>query len=51
MTGTSSFRLGVTRILSGLTPGSSYNAQQNFRVGSTGTATFASKHLSVKPVP
>lgn len=45
-----SFRFGVSRLLPGLTPGSSYNVQQLFRA-SGGTASFGRKHLIVIPQP
>ena len=47
-TGTSAFRFSVSRLLTGLTPGASYNVQQEFKA-SSGTATFSRKHLFVDP--
>lgn len=43
-----SFRAGTSRPLSGLTPGSLYNAQQLFAVGG-GTGTYVNKSLIVAP--
>lgn len=39
----------TTPVLSGLTPGATYNIRQMFRV-STGTGTFLSKRLTVSPL-
>lgn len=40
---------GRSRLITGLTAGATYNAQQNFVVGG-GTGTFSNKHLAVVPV-
>lgn len=46
---TTSVRFGSSRLLTGLTPGSSYNVQELFRV-TAGTGTFQKKSLIVQPV-
>lgn len=46
--GTSPFRAGATKLLTGLTPGADYNVQQVFRVASASTGTFADKNLIVE---
>lgn len=48
--GTSAIRVGTSVLVTGLTAGSSYNVQQQFKV-SAGTGTFVNKSLSVTPVP
>jgi hypothetical protein len=47
---TSAFRFGVSRVVEGLTAGSTYNVQQSFRVAA-GTGTFSGKHLAVIALP
>lgn len=47
--GTGGDRQGTSRLLSGLTPGASYNVQQEFKV-TGGTGTFKSKSLIVQKV-
>lgn len=47
-TGTSSNRVGISRLLEGLTPAAQYNVQQLFKVQS-GTGTFLRKHLIAAP--
>lgn len=48
MNGTVAFRMTATRIIPGLTPGSTYNVQQLVKVGG-GTGTFVRKMLEVSP--
>jgi hypothetical protein len=49
--GTSDICVGRAILVTGLTPGSSYNCQQLFRSASgAATATFLNKHLIVQPV-
>ncbi|WP_432247717.1 hypothetical protein ACRAR1_07155 [Streptomyces sanyensis] len=48
--GTTFARSGITHLLSGLTPGASYNARLLHRV-TGGTGSFAMRELIVKPVP
>lgn len=47
--GTNAMRSSVPKLITGLTPGSSYNIQQRFAVDS-GTLTIVSKCMSVMPV-
>jgi hypothetical protein len=49
-TTTSNARYGTTRVVEGLTPGSTYNAQQLFRVAAS-TGTYVNKSLHVIPLP
>lgn len=49
--GSNAFRFGLQRVLSGLTPGASYNVRQVFKVQSPGTGTYSRKVLAVKPLP
>jgi hypothetical protein len=49
-TSAGTIRIGITDILTGLTPGSVYNAQQAFSV-SAGTGTFFNKQIAVIPLP
>ena len=47
-TGNNSVRAGVTKLVSGLTPGTQYNVRQLFKIQS-GTGTFLRKELIVEP--
>jgi hypothetical protein len=47
-TGTAFTRMGTSYLATGLTPGSTYNVQQEFRVGA-GTGSYANKDLTVIP--
>jgi hypothetical protein len=42
---------GRSIMVTGLTPGATYNCQQLFKVSAASTGTFVSKHLAIQPVP